>query len=283
MASMIHGLWREIARPAVPCVRLRIAAPAVMAGEWPSLQEAAQAARPRATLRPAAPLAIRPRSTAPTPAKAGSPGEVAVPRPRATLTPVSQARQPFPPVPPMSGPVLRGPVAVPRPPLLQTRGARPAMPTASLPLDQSTLKGAHRLPGSADSWTEQMLRCVLDASRLCCPEEYAPMSHISIEDVATWLNLLCRFPLSTTVASSQVLRSSPLWFGPRGPGPTWCGTTLQSWKFTWFPIRLGCGVKSPEGGTWRTTGRTPHSRYSRVLKPTILYACCVPSPTRTSH
>ena len=133
MASLIHGLWREIVRPAAPCVRLRIAAPAVMEGDWPTLAEAAQAARPRAALRPAVPLAAHAGTAGASSASSSEAGAVAVPRPRVSLLPASQVQPAFPSAPPTTRVLPRGPVAVPRPQLVPLQGARPAVPIAFLP------------------------------------------------------------------------------------------------------------------------------------------------------
>ena len=158
------------------------------------LASAARAAAPRVALRPAAALTLRPWPMTPPPGCPASSRPVAVPRPRVTLTPASQAGHPFPPLMPTTWPAIRGPVAVPRPPIQPAGGARPAVPTAPLPLGVTILPGVQRLLGSADNWKDQMVRSVLDACRLCCPEEYAPLKNISTQETDTWLNLLCRFP-----------------------------------------------------------------------------------------
>ena len=38
-----------------------------------------------------------------------------------------------------------------------------------------------------------MVRCALDACRLCCPEEYSQISACNAHDTDYWLRLLCRF------------------------------------------------------------------------------------------
>ena len=88
---------------------------------------------------------------------------------------------------------MQAPAAVPGQLALQVGKAPPAVPKALVPYDTIVRDGVQRLPGGADSWKIQMIRSALDACRLCCPEEPAPMSAVRAQETDTWLNLLCWF------------------------------------------------------------------------------------------
>ena len=83
-------------------------------------------------------------------------------------------------------------MAVPRFPMLTMRRIAPAVPIGSKMLTESWETGTYRLNGSADNWLGQLVRCVLNTCRPCCPEEYAAIANIDVQDRDTWLTLLRR-------------------------------------------------------------------------------------------